>query len=57
MAASTTVVGGRADPNQPFSGQTYFFFAPLFIPLVILGVPIVDTRVRHHPPGHAAARA
>ena len=43
MAASTTVVGGRADPNQPFSGQTYFFFAPLFIPLVILGVPIVDT--------------
>jgi UDP-GlcNAc:undecaprenyl-phosphate GlcNAc-1-phosphate transferase len=43
MAASTTVVGGRADPNQPFSGQTYFFFAPLFIPLVILGVPIIDT--------------
>jgi UDP-GlcNAc:undecaprenyl-phosphate GlcNAc-1-phosphate transferase len=43
MAASTTVVGGRADPNQPFSGQTYFFFAPLFIPLVILGVPILDT--------------
>jgi UDP-GlcNAc:undecaprenyl-phosphate GlcNAc-1-phosphate transferase len=43
MAASTIVVGGRADPNQPFSGQTYFFFAPLFIPLVILGVPIVDT--------------
>jgi UDP-GlcNAc:undecaprenyl-phosphate GlcNAc-1-phosphate transferase len=43
MAASTTVVGGRADPNQPFSGQTYFFFAPLFIPIVILGVPILDT--------------
>jgi UDP-GlcNAc:undecaprenyl-phosphate GlcNAc-1-phosphate transferase len=43
MAASTTVVGGRADPNQPFSGQTYFFFAPLFIPLVILGVPMIDT--------------
>jgi UDP-GlcNAc:undecaprenyl-phosphate GlcNAc-1-phosphate transferase len=43
MAASTTVVGGRADPTQPFSGQTYFFFAPLFIPLLILGVPIVDT--------------
>ncbi len=41
MAASTIVVGGRV--NQPFSGQTYFFFAPLFIPLVILGVPIVDT--------------
>lgn len=41
MAASTMVVGGRTD--QEFSGQTYFFFAPLVIPLVILGVPIVDT--------------
>jgi len=26
-----------------FSGQTYFFFAPLFIPIVILGIPIIDT--------------
>ena len=43
MAASTSVVGGRADPNQAFSGQTYFFFAPLFIPLLILGVPLLDT--------------
>ena len=41
MAASTMVVGGRTD--QPFSGQTFFFFAPVFIPLVILGVPIIDT--------------
>lgn len=41
MAASTMVVGGRTDVS--FSGQTYFFFAPLFIPLFILGVPIVDT--------------
>ncbi len=41
MAASTSVVGGRV--TEPFSGQTYFFFAPLFIPLVILGVPILDT--------------
>ncbi len=41
MAASTSVVGGRVD--RQFSGQTYFFFAPLFIPLVILGVPIFDT--------------
>ena len=24
------------------SGQTYFFFAPLFIPFFILGVPILD---------------
>jgi UDP-GlcNAc:undecaprenyl-phosphate GlcNAc-1-phosphate transferase len=41
MAASTMMVGGRTD--QAFSGQTFFFFAPLFIPLVILGVPILDT--------------
>jgi UDP-GlcNAc:undecaprenyl-phosphate GlcNAc-1-phosphate transferase len=41
MAASTMVVGGRT--ADQFSGQTYFFFAPLFIPLIILGVPIVDT--------------
>ena len=44
MAVSTSVVGGRADPNtQRFVGQTYFFLAPLFIPLFILGVPILDT--------------
>ena len=41
MAASTMVVGGRTD--QPFSGQSFFFFAPLIIPLLILGVPILDT--------------
>jgi UDP-GlcNAc:undecaprenyl-phosphate GlcNAc-1-phosphate transferase len=45
MAASTMVVGGRVDQNVQFSGQTYFFFAPLFIPLFILGVPIFDTFV------------
>ena len=45
MAVSTSVVGGRADPNsQTYTpGQTYFFVAPLFIPLFILGVPILDT--------------
>jgi UDP-GlcNAc:undecaprenyl-phosphate GlcNAc-1-phosphate transferase len=41
MAASTMVVGGRRDLD--FSGQTFFFFAPLVIPLLILGVPILDT--------------
>lgn len=41
MAASTISVGGRSD--DPFSGQAFFFYAPLFIPLVILGVPILDT--------------
>ncbi len=57
MAASTIVVGGRADPNQPFSGQTYFFFAPLVHPA--RDPRRADPRhgVRHHPPGHAAARA
>ena len=44
MAVSTSVVGGRADPNSQayLPGQTYFFLAPLFIPLFILGVPISD---------------
>ena len=44
MAVSTSVVGGRADPNSQayIPGQTYFFLAPLFIPLFILGVPILD---------------
>ncbi|MFM9083475.1 MAG: MraY family glycosyltransferase, partial [Actinomycetota bacterium] len=44
LAVSSSVVGGRADPaTQGFSGQTYFFLAPLAIPLIILGVPIFDT--------------
>jgi UDP-GlcNAc:undecaprenyl-phosphate/decaprenyl-phosphate GlcNAc-1-phosphate transferase len=41
MAASTMSVGGRS--SAEFSGQAFFFFAPIFIPLVILGVPILDT--------------
>ena len=41
MAASTMSVGGSTD--VAFSGQSFFFLAPLFIPLVILGVPILDT--------------
>ena len=39
MAAATMVIGGR---TAEVSGQTYFFFAPLLIPLFILGVPLVD---------------
>ena len=41
LAASTMSVGGRS--TEEFSGQTFFFFAPIFIPLVILGVPVIDT--------------
>lgn len=41
LAASTVAVGGQSD--DPFSGQAWFFFAPLVIPLVILGVPLLDT--------------
>jgi UDP-GlcNAc:undecaprenyl-phosphate GlcNAc-1-phosphate transferase len=41
MAASTMSVGGSTDAT--YSGQSFFFLAPLFIPLVILGVPILDT--------------
>ncbi|MDA8072730.1 MAG: MraY family glycosyltransferase [Actinomycetota bacterium] len=40
MAAATMVIGGRT--TEVVSGQTYFFFAPLFIPVFILGVPIAD---------------
>jgi UDP-GlcNAc:undecaprenyl-phosphate GlcNAc-1-phosphate transferase len=46
MAASTMLIGGRSAGTvggvAASSGQTYFFFAPLFIPFFILGVPIVD---------------
>ena len=41
MAAATISVGGRS--TGEFSGQAFFFYAPLFIPLVILGVPVFDT--------------
>ena len=40
LAASTVSVGGRTD--AAYSGQSFFFFAPLVIPLVILGVPLFD---------------
>ncbi|MDP9418740.1 MAG: undecaprenyl/decaprenyl-phosphate alpha-N-acetylglucosaminyl 1-phosphate transferase, partial [Actinomycetota bacterium] len=40
MATPTLLVGGQT--NEGFSGQTFFFFAPLFIPFFILGVPILD---------------
>ena len=47
MAVCTALVGGRVSPNEGTpvegtQGQTYFLFAPLLIPLVILGVPIFD---------------
>ena len=41
MAASTIVVVGQVDAES--SGKTFFFFAPIFIPFFILGVPILDT--------------
>jgi UDP-GlcNAc:undecaprenyl-phosphate GlcNAc-1-phosphate transferase len=41
MAASTMSVGGSTD--VAYAGSSFFFLAPLFIPLVILGVPILDT--------------
>lgn len=40
MASATTTVGGRV--VDQFSGQTYFFFAPIVIPFLILGVPLAD---------------
>ena len=41
MAASTMSVVGTTD--QDFSGRTFFFFAPVLIPFLILGIPILDT--------------
>jgi UDP-GlcNAc:undecaprenyl-phosphate GlcNAc-1-phosphate transferase len=41
LAVPTITIGGRTD--TPFSGNTFFFFGPLLIPVVILGVPIMDT--------------
>jgi UDP-GlcNAc:undecaprenyl-phosphate GlcNAc-1-phosphate transferase len=41
MAASTMLVGGQT--SVEFSGQVFFFFAPLFIPFFVMGVPIIDT--------------
>jgi UDP-GlcNAc:undecaprenyl-phosphate/decaprenyl-phosphate GlcNAc-1-phosphate transferase len=41
MAAVTIGIGGNSDSQV--TGQTYFFFAPLFLPLAILGVPLFDT--------------
>src|SRR5690606_29626543 len=40
MASSTLLVGGQTAEDT--NGGTLFFFAPLFIPLFILGVPILD---------------
>lgn len=41
MAVASIAVGGNSTADS--SSQTFFFFAPMFIPLVILGVPILDT--------------
>ena len=40
LTASTATVGGRVD--QAVDGQVFFFFAPLVIPLLLLGVPLAD---------------
>jgi UDP-GlcNAc:undecaprenyl-phosphate GlcNAc-1-phosphate transferase len=41
LAVPTITIGGRTEGG--FSGNTFFFFGPLLIPVVILGVPIIDT--------------
>ena len=40
LAGSTLIMSGQSDDT--FSGGTFFFFAPVFIPFVILGVPVLD---------------
>ena len=41
MACSTLLVGGKTVEDA--SGSTFFFYAPLLIPFVIMGVPVLDT--------------
>ena len=41
MAASTMSVVGQTP--EDFSSKTYFLFAPIVIPFIILGIPILDT--------------
>lgn len=41
MAATTMSVVGQT--SNGFSGRTYFFYAPIFIPFFILGIPMLDT--------------
>jgi UDP-GlcNAc:undecaprenyl-phosphate GlcNAc-1-phosphate transferase len=41
MAGATMLVGGQT--ANPFSGQKFFFYFPLLIPIVVMGAPIVDT--------------
>jgi UDP-GlcNAc:undecaprenyl-phosphate GlcNAc-1-phosphate transferase len=41
MASSTLLVAGQT--AEDVNGSTFFFFAPLLIPFVILGVPMLDT--------------
>ena len=51
-----SLVGGQTD-DAVLSGQAFFFFAPLFIPLVILGRADPRHAVRDRAPGPQAARA
>ncbi len=39
MSAATMEIGGR---EIPAAASTYFFFAPLFLPFFILGIPLLD---------------
>jgi UDP-GlcNAc:undecaprenyl-phosphate GlcNAc-1-phosphate transferase len=58
LAVPTITIGGRTD--HAFSGNTFFFFGPLLIPVVILGVPLIDTafsfvrRIAHRQRWHQA---
>ena len=51
------MLGRRPDRRPPSAARSFFFFAPLFIPFFILGRADPRHRLRHRPPGHAAAPA
>jgi len=40
MASSTIAVGGQSDDS--YTGQSWFFFGPLVLPLLLLAVPLLD---------------
>lgn len=41
LGCAAIILSGQTDDQ--FSGRTFFFFAPVLIPFIILGVPVVDT--------------
>ncbi len=48
---------GHRGRTPPVSGETYFFFAPLFIPFLAPRVPLVDMAFAFVPPHRSRHRS